>query len=132
MAPTKKRRRKKHRGTQGGSLDRGRGGARPRSRAEARAQARAQVSRRKKGARTPATRMASPPTWRGAVNRALLGAGIFLVLLLLIFKQPAGSSIALSAFMVAVYIPMGHAMDRFFYNRRRASAQRARERNGRP
>ena len=132
MAQTKKRRRKKHRGTQGGSLDRGRGGARPRSRAEARAQARAQMSRKKKGARTPAARTASAPTWRGAVNRALLGAGIFLVILLLIFKQPPGSSIALAAFMVVVYIPMGHSIDRFFYNRRMASAQRARERNGRP
>ena len=54
------------------------------------------------------------------------------MILLLLFKQPAGSSIALAGFMMIVYIPMGHAIDTFFYNRRKASAQRARERNGRP
>lgn len=132
MAQTKKRRRRKHRGTQGGSIDTARR-ARPRSRAEARAQARSQMSKgKKKGSRAaPAQRAARAPSWSSAVNRAAVGAVIFLGLLLLLFRQPPGTSIALAALMFAVYIPMGHAIDSFFYNRRRRSEQRARQANGR-
>jgi hypothetical protein len=132
MAQTKKRRRRKHRGTQGGSIDTSRR-ARPRSRAEAKAQARSQMSKSKKkgGSRAPAQRPVRVPSWRGAANRAAVGAVIFLGLLLLLFKQPPGTSIALAALMFAVYIPMGHAIDSFFYNRRLRSEQRARQANGR-
>ncbi len=131
MAQTKKRRRKKHRGTQGGSIDNTRR-ARPKSRAEAKAQARSQMSKgRKKGTRAPVQRQARPPSWSGAVNRAGIGALIFLGLLLLLFKQPPGTSIALAALMFAVYIPMGHAIDSFFYNRRQSSERRARQASGR-
>ncbi len=126
MAQTKKRRRRKRRGTQGGSVDTSRR-SRPRSRAEAKAQARAQMSRGKKGARPPAQRRQAPPSWSGAVSRAAIGAVIFLAILLLAFRQPAGAAVALSALMFAVYIPMGHAIDTFFYNRRRAQAARARD-----
>jgi hypothetical protein len=126
MAQTKKRRRRKHRGTQGGSIDNTRR-SRPRSRAEARAQARSQMSKsRAKSTRAPAQRQPRKPSWSGAVNRAAIGALIFLGILLLLFKQPPGTSIALAGLMFAMYIPMGHAIDSFFYNRRRRSEQRAR------
>jgi uncharacterized membrane protein len=69
-----------------------------------------------------------PPTWSSAVTRGLLGAGLFGVLLVTLFGQPVGSSIALAAVMVLIYIPMGHFMDRFFYNRRQAAKRRERER----
>jgi len=69
-----------------------------------------------------------PPTWSSAVNRGLLGAGIFLVLLLALFGQPVISSVSLAVFMLLIYIPMGHYLDRFFYNRRQAASRRERER----
>ena len=134
MAQTKKRRRRKHRGTQGGSIDTARRGPRPRSRAEARAQAKSQMSKRKssKGSsRTTAQRRNVAPSWRSAVNRAAMGSLIFLALLFLIFKQPAAKAVPLAAFMFAVYIPMGHAIDTFFYKRRLAHERRSRERDGR-
>jgi len=65
------------------------------------------------------------PTWRGAVNRALIGAGIFLVLLLLPFHQPASAAIPLAVLMMVVYIPLGYSIERFFYNRRQAQKARA-------
>jgi hypothetical protein len=126
MAQTKKRRRRKHRGTQGGSIDNTRR-SRPRSRAEARAQARSQMSKsRSKNSRPVGPRQPRKPSWSGAVNRAGIGALIFLGLLLLLFKQPAGTAIALAGLMFAMYIPMGHAIDSYFYNRRMRSEQRAR------
>ena len=69
-----------------------------------------------------------PPTWSSAVTRGLLGAGLFLVLLVTLFGRPFLGSLALSALMLLIYIPMGHFFDRFFYNRRQAAARRERER----
>jgi hypothetical protein len=108
VAQTRKRRRRKHRGTQGGRVDARRGG-RPRSRQEARDRARA--NRR-------APRAERPPTWRGAINRGLIASAIFIVLLLLVFRRPAGESIAFGAFMLAFYIPMGYYIDRIMWRRR--------------
>lgn len=117
MAQTKRKRRRKHRGTQTGRIDnRGRRG-RPRSREEAKAQARRrQVDRRD-----------LPPTWSGAFKRGLFGAAIFLLLVWLAFGQPFGSSLILAALMLAMYVPLGYYVDRFFYNRRRAQKAKARQ-----
>jgi hypothetical protein len=71
------------------------------------------------------------PTWSSAVNRGLLGAGIFLVLLVTLFGRPFLGSLLLSLFMLAIYIPMGYMFDRFFYNRRQAARRRERERQTR-
>src|SRR5436190_21408065 len=68
-----RRRRRKHRGTQSGSIDRRRA-SRPRSRQEARARARKQMGTKREG----------PPRWSSAVTRGLFGAGIFLLLLVVI------------------------------------------------
>jgi hypothetical protein len=127
MAQTRRRRRRKHRGTQGGSIDTRRSAGRPRSRAEARDRARSQMkSGRKRGKRRQSyDRRDREPTWRSAANRALIGAGIFLFLLLVPFHQPPSGAIPLAVLMLAVYIPMGYAIERFFYNRRQAQKQRA-------
>jgi hypothetical protein len=114
MPGTTKRRKRKQRGTQGGRVGARR--SRPRSRAEAKAQARSRGSK-KGSSRTQrvSERVGSPPTWRGAVNRALIASGIFLLLLVLLFRQPFLQAFGLSAFMLLAYIPMGYYMDRFFY-----------------
>ena len=134
MAQTRKRRRRKHRGTQGGSIDRGRaGGGRPRSRQEARDRARSQLKsgKKSKGKSTKTfDRRDVPPTWRSAVNRALIGAAIFAVLLIVPFHQPPGSAIALAVLMLALYVPMGYTIEKFFYNRRQAQKQRKASQNG--
>ena len=118
MPQKTKKRRRKQRGTQGGSVG-GRRASRPRNRAEAKAQARSRGAKKSSGRKQRvAERVGSPPSWRGAVNRALIASGIFLVLLLLLFKQPFAQAFALSAFMLLVYIPMGYYMDRFFYRMR--------------
>jgi hypothetical protein len=117
MAQTRRRRRRKHRGTQSGTIDRRRG-ARPRNRQEARARARRQTVDRRD----------IPPTWRSAITRGLIAAAIFLVLILLLFQQPVAQAVPLALFMLAIYIPFGYMVDRFFYNRRQASKQRAKAR----
>lgn len=127
MAQTRKKRRRKHRGTQAGTVGGKR--SRPRSRAEARAQARSRASSSKsKSGRKQrvADRVGSPPTWRGAVNRALIAAAIFMLLLVLLFRRPFLEAFGLSAFMLLAYIPMGYYMDRFFFRMRTRREERKR------
>jgi hypothetical protein len=52
---------------------------------------------------------------------------IFLVLIVLVFRQSVAASIALAALMLAIYIPLGFYMERFFYTRRQAAKHRQRE-----
>jgi hypothetical protein len=118
MAQTKKKRRRKHRGTQGGRVDPNRRPARPRSRAEAKARARAGAKR--------APRVDAPPTWRNSALRGIGAAVIFTILLLVIFKRPAAAALGLGAFMLIFYIPAGYYIDTMMWRRR----ERARMRSG--
>jgi hypothetical protein len=121
MAQTRKRRRRKHRGTQGGRIDSGRR-PRPRSREEARARARSRGSRK-----TGTARFDNPPTWRGATIRGVVAAALFVVLLLALFGRPVAESLAFGAFMLAFYIPAGYFIDTLIWRRRERSRMRARQ-----
>jgi hypothetical protein len=68
-----------------------------------------------------------PPTWTGAMKRAALGAAVFFVAVLIIFKQAFLPSLGLAALVFLFYIPMGHTLDRFLYRRRMLAKQRERE-----
>lgn len=116
MAQTKRKRQRKHRGTQGGSVNR-RSSGRPRTKEEARAQARRQAGQKREKA----------PSWQGAITRALIMSALLFVLMALVVGEPIGSSAALATAMLVVYVPAGYYLERFLYNRRRAAAQRERE-----
>jgi len=118
MAQTRKKRRRKHRGTQGGRVDPNRRPARPRTRAEAKARARS-------GARKRPPRADRPPTWRSAVTRGVVAAVIFTVLLMLIFQRSFGSALALGVFMLVFYIPAGYYVDTVMWRRRERARMRA-------
>jgi hypothetical protein len=122
MAQTRKRRRRKYRGTQGGRIDTGRRRGRPRTREEARARAKARGTRKSGG-----TRFDNPPTWRGAAIRGVVAAALFVVLLLAIFGRPVGESLAFGAFMLAFYIPAGYYIDTLIWRRRERSRLRAKQ-----
>ncbi len=119
MAQTRKKRRRKHRGTQGGRIDTNRRTARPRSREEAKARARA--------SRKPGPKADLPPTWRGAAIRGVFAGAIFTALLFVIFSRPLGASLALGAFMLVFYIPAGYYIDMTLWRRRERARIRARE-----
>lgn len=118
MAQTKKKRRRKQRGTQGGRVDTSPRKGRPRSREEAKARAR---SRRK-----PAPKQDLPPTWRNSLVRGIFAAVIFAVLLILLFKKPVGASLIFGAFMLAFYVPAGYYIDMAMWRRRERARIRAR------
>jgi hypothetical protein len=119
MAQTRKRRRRKHRGTQAGTIDRRGARGRPRSRQEARARAKSQI-----GQRSPRDR---PPSWRSAITRALFGAALVFGFFVLLLRQAILPSLGLTILMFAFYVPLGYMIDRFFYSRRQAAKQKTRE-----
>lgn len=121
MAKSKRKRKKKHRGTQAGSLDQ-RSRGRPRNRAEARARAKSGAKAGSKRGPAPP----SPPTWKGAIFKGLAAAAIFFVLVVLIFKRPIGASVMLAVFMLLFYIPLSYYTDGFFYRRRTRQIEKQR------
>jgi hypothetical protein len=121
MAQTKKKRRRKHRGTQGGRIDRRPARGRARSRAEAQARAR---NRSKKGG----PRVPEPPTWSSALKKGGIAAVLFVALLLLFGQTPA-AAIGVGVLMLGFYVPMSFLLDRFMHQRYlRKEAQKRAER----
>ncbi|HEY1274615.1 MAG TPA: hypothetical protein VGF25_06885 [Thermoleophilaceae bacterium] len=117
MAQTKRKRRRKHRGTAAGTIERAGRTGRPQTREDAK-----QISRRRRE-----ERLNKPPTWKGALNRAAIAAAVFGVLVLLLFRRDAAQAIALAAFMFLVYIPLGYGTDLMIYRfrqRRRAAPRK--------
>ena len=115
MAQSKKKRRRKHRGTPAGTIERPSRSGKPRTREEAK-----QVARERR-----AERLDKPPTWRQAANRAAIAAALFGVLLVLVLGYKVGVGIALALFMFVIYIPLGYGTDLAIYRfrQRRKSAQ---------
>jgi hypothetical protein len=108
------RRRRKHRGTQAGTVRRSR--SRPRSRSEARGSAQQRRQHR----------LDQPPTWRGAFTRGLIAAASLFLLATLLLRASPAEAIGLALLSAALYIPSFHAVDSFVYRRR----QRKREETG--
>ncbi len=119
MAQTKRKRRTKHRGNAAGSVElRGRTGSKPAATGKKSGSGPSGSKQRRED------RLSKPPTWSGSLQRAVLATVIFVVALLLVFKQPLRQTIALSGFILLMYIPMGYYTDLFIYRRRQAKRGR--------
>ncbi|MEX2196411.1 MAG: hypothetical protein WD844_14090 [Thermoleophilaceae bacterium] len=120
MGQTKKKRKRKHRGTPAGTIEaRGRTG-RPPTKAEGK-QRKTQTAADRR-----AERLAKPPTWRGALNRSAIAALLFGLVVILAFGQDPASGAALAAVMILIYMPMTYYMDLFLHKRfqKRAEVKR--------
>jgi|SRR3954451_24759865 hypothetical protein len=124
MAQTKKKRRRKHRGTQGGRIDTRPARGRPRSRAEAQSRARSRGKKKGKGG----PRVPEPPSWSSALKKGGIAAVLFVVLLSVFGQQPL-ISLLVGILMLSFYVPMAYLLDRFMYQRYlRKEAQKRQER----
>jgi hypothetical protein len=122
MAQTKKKRRRKQRGTQGGRIDRRPARGRARSRAEAQSRARS-GTKKKGGPREP-----QPASWSSALKKGGVAAVLF-VALLAAFGQSLAAALLVGVLMLGFYVPMAFLLDRFFYQRHlRKEAQKRAER----
>jgi hypothetical protein len=109
MAQTKRKRRTKHRGNAAGTVTtRGRTG-RPPSPQEKKKTSREQARE---------ARLNKPPTWRGAINRALLAAGFMWIFLLVTSKGNIVAAVVFAIFAFALYVPSGYYLESYLYRRR--------------
>ena len=122
MAQSSNKRRRKHRGTQGGRIDTTGRRARPRTREEAKARASS------KGKSAGSKKRDLPPTWKGAAIRGAGAAVIFVLILLVLFKRPLPVSLTFGLFMLVFYIPTGYYIDLSMWRKR--ERQRIRDREG--
>jgi hypothetical protein len=114
MPQTKRKRKTKHRGNAAGKIEtRGRTG-RKLTEAEIRQNAKADVRKARQD------RMNRPPTWKGSIQRAALATVIFVIALLLLFRESVSATLALAGFIFLMYIPLGFYTDQFIYKRRQA------------
>jgi hypothetical protein len=114
MAQTKRKRRTKHRGNAVGMVEaRGRTGRKPNTNEKG----------GKTGSKRP-DRRDEPPTWRGAFQRSVIAAVIFVVLLLVLFKQKPAVTFVFGIVMLALYVPMSYYMDLWIYRRHQARKAR--------
>ena len=110
MAQAKRRR--KHRGTQAGTVERPAPSSSGRSRGSSRAPVRQQAAERR------AHRLDTPPTWRGSINRAVFMAVVFAALVAFVLDRGVVGGLLLGGFMLLIYIPMSYYTDLFIYRRR--------------
>lgn len=122
MAQTKKKRRRKRRGTQGGRIDTRPARGRARSRAEAQSRARNRT-KKKGGPRVP-----EPPSWSSALKKGGIAAVLF-VGVITVFGQNPAVALGVGVLMLGFYVPMAFTLDRFVYHRHlRKEAQKSAER----
>jgi hypothetical protein len=117
VAQTRKKRRRKHRGTQAGTIERAGRTGRPRTKEEAK-----QIARQRR-----AERLDRQPTWKGAAQRAALAAALFGVLVVIAFGRAPAQGAFLALFMFLLYIPLGYATDTAMYRFRQRRKQQQRK-----
>lgn len=122
MPQTKRKRKTKHRGNAAGVVEaRGRTGRKPTAEEKSpklRDSKQAQRAKREE-------RYDKPPTWKGAIYRALAAAVVMLLISLMLIKKP-GQAIAIFPIVLVLYIPISYYTDLWMYRRRqRNKAKRA-------
>jgi hypothetical protein len=118
MAQTKRKRRSKHRGNAAGTVEsRGRTGRKPTG-SEKKSGGGSSKAGGQSSAERRADRLSRPPTWRSAINRAMIAAVILVLLSIFAFKQKPAAAFGFALFALIVNIPMGYYLDRFLYRRR--------------
>jgi Flp pilus assembly protein TadB len=116
MAQTKKKRRRKHRGTQAGTIETPGRTGRPVS-ADKRPAAKPRTASERRQARFD-----TEPTWRGSVNRAAFAAVILAIFISVVQKNVA-AGLVLGVIAMLVYVPMSYYTDRALYRRRQRQKQ---------
>jgi hypothetical protein len=123
VAQTRRKRQTKHRGNAAGVVEsRGRTGRKPTA---AEKSGDRQALGREKDAKLD--RRDRPPTWGGAFIKGMF-AGVFLLLVVIVFMHQSNGAIALFPIAIGFYTVISYYTDRFVYDRRQR--KKASERSG--
>src|SRR3954465_3849157 len=118
MAQTKKKRRRKHRGTQAGTIERaGRTGKPTGTRTPTKSEQRYAARQAR------VNKFDKPPTWRSSINRAAFASVIPTIFVAVVQKNVA-AGVVLGFVAMIFYVPMSYYTDRALYRRRQRQKQR--------
>ena len=122
MAQTK-RRRTKHRGNAAGIVEaRGRTGRKPTA---AEKTGKPKSTSKMTSQERRAQKLNTPPTWKGAFNRALIATVLMLLLFVFVLRpKNASNFVVLLPLLLLIYTPMGYYTDRFMFRRRQRQKAR--------
>jgi hypothetical protein len=113
MAQTKRKRRTKHRGNAAGIVE-----VRGKTHKGGTGGSTKKLTSRDQARQRRLERLDRPPTWKGSAGRAGVAAVVFVVLVVLAFGRPIAEGIALGAFVLLFYVPLGYFTDLALYRRR--------------
>jgi Flp pilus assembly protein TadB len=116
MAQTRKKRRRKHRGTQAGTIETPGRTGKPVS-ADRRPAAKQRTARERRQ-----NRFDKEPTWRGSVNRAAFAA-VILAIFIGVTQKNVAQGVILGVLAMLIYVPMSYYTDRMLWRRRQRQKQ---------
>jgi hypothetical protein len=123
VAPTRRKRRTKHRGNAAGVVEaRGRTGRKPTA-----AEKTGPVKPSAAASKRAIDRRDQPPSWKGAFYKAMIATVLLLVVVIFLLKNSNGA-IALFPIVLAGYTVISYYTDKWIYDRRqrkKASAPKA-------
>ena len=129
MAQTRRKRKRRHRGTQAGTIDRAGRTSKPAASAskssagKAGSKSASRAAARQTAAERRQQKLDTPPSWRGALNRAAFAAAI-LVIFVAVVQRNVAQGVLLGVFALVIYIPMSYYTDLALYRRRQRRKQR--------
>ena len=109
MAQSRSKRRRKHRGTQAGTIE-----------TPSHRSGKATASRATSNSRTRAQRQMKPPSWKSSAYKAGAAAIVFALLSTVVFhnKNSAPTIIITCVFVFFIYLPVAYWTDKAMYKRR--------------
>lgn len=120
MAQTKRKRPTKHRGNAAGMIEaRGRTGRKPTAQEKRPATgSKPPAKDRKTAAAAKTDKYDRPPTWQGALNKALIASVFVLAASILLLGFKPAQIFGFLPVILIIYIPLGYYTDLFIYRRR--------------
>ena len=122
MAQTRRKRKRRHRGTQAGTIERAGRTSKPPASSAKRTKGSTKLEGRDLARQRRQDRLDRVPTWRGAVNRAAFAA-IILVLFISVVQKNIAAGLIMGVIALVIYIPMSYYTDLALYRRRQRRKQ---------
>jgi Flp pilus assembly protein TadB len=122
MAQTRRKRKRRHRGTQAGTIERAGRTSKPPATSARRTKGSTKVEGRTLAQQRREQRADREPTWRGAFNRAAFAAVILVVFISVVQKNIA-QGLVMGVFALVIYVPLSYFTDTALYRRRQRRKQ---------
>jgi Flp pilus assembly protein TadB len=124
MAQTRRKRKRRHRGTQAGTIERAGRTSKPPEQSPKRTKGSTKVEGRALAQQRREQRLSREPTWRGALNRAAFAA-IILVIFISVVQKNIAQGVVMGVFALVIYVPLSYYTDLALYRRRQRRNQAA-------